>query len=302
MTATLLVDDGPVAAAEPAPAAVMQMPPRLLFAMRLLFVALFLTSIGLITLGVAAQWASYSSSFLERLRDMGLEPTFFGDLADRVADASRAAESGPQFGLDIAFSLVNLGLAGFLFWLRPRDVAGAAARRSRSSAPPRSATSAPTPSTTPCPRPRWEAASHDTFTVGTAILYAFAVVVFPDGRLVPMWSRPRAHHAVRRRDRGVRRARHRAERAAGRAVVLVTVFGLGVPFVGLAAQAYRYRHPATATHRQLSRLLVLALTVALLIGVFAVLRGVQNADASRVRRPRLPDPCRSRCIGCSSSR
>jgi signal transduction histidine kinase len=64
-----------------------------------------------------------------------------------------------------------------------------------------------------------------------------------------------------------------------RDVVLVMVFGLGLPFVGLAAQAYRYRHPATTTHRQLSRLLVLSLLVAFAIGVFAVLRGVQNADA-----------------------
>lgn len=258
-------------------AAVLQIPPRVMFVMRFVFIAMFFASVGLIALGIASQYASYSESFLDRLRDIGLEPSFTGDLADRIGDASRAAQSGPQFGLDLAFSVVNLGLAGFLYWLRPRDVAGpllafalvGAAAVCNLGA--HTVYDAVPPST-------WEAASHDLYTIGTALLYALAVLVFPDGRLVPLWSMPRrialyllvmlgfSMLALQQNDQP-------------RAVVLVTIFGLGVPFVGLAAQAYRYRHPATATHRQLSRLLVLALTVALLIGVFAVLRGVQNADA-----------------------
>lgn len=245
--------------------------------MRILFVGLFLASIALIALGIAAQIASYSDTFLERLRDMGLEPTFIGDLADRVADASRAAQSGPQFGFDIAFSLVNLGLAGFLYWLRPRDVAGPLLAFALVGTAAVCNLGAHTVYDA-VPASTWEAASHDLYTVGTAIMYAFAVVVFPDGRLVPLWARPKriALYLVVIAAFG---ALAIGQNDQPRAVVLVTVFGLGVPFAGLAAQAYRYRHPATATHRQLSRLLVLALSVALLIGVFAVLRGVQNADA-----------------------
>lgn len=252
------------------------MPPRALLLMRVLFVLLFLVSLGLIGLGVAAQVASYSHSFLEQLREIGLNPTFAGDVANRVADASRAAQSGPQFGLDLAFSLVNLGLAGFLAWLRPRDVAGPLLAFALVGTAAVCNLGAHTVYDA-VPASAWQAASHDSFVVGTALLYAFAVVAFPDGRLVPMWSWSKrlllyATVAVGLAALALNKS------GSGRATALVTVFGLGVPLIGLAAQAYRYRHPATATHRQLSRLLVLALTVAVLIGVVAVARGVQNAN------------------------
>src|SRR5205085_4062123 len=210
------------------------------------------------------------------LRDIGQNPNFTGQIANRVADASHAAQTGPQFGFDLTFSLVNLGLAGFLAWLRPRDVAGpllafalvgtAAVCNLRAHT-----VYDAVPSTT------WQTMSHDTFVVGTALLYAFAVVAFPDGRLVPLWSWPRRLALYVVVAAGLA-ALALNKSGSGRATALVMVFGLGVPVVGLAAQAYRYRHPATATHRQLSRLLVLALTVAVLIGVVAVARGVQNAN------------------------
>jgi signal transduction histidine kinase len=252
------------------------MPPRALLLMRVVFLALFVASLILIGLGVAAQYASYSHSFLNRLRDIGLNPTFTGDVANRVADASRAAQTGPQFGLDLTFSLINLALAGFLAWLRPRDVAGPLLAFALVGTAAVCNLGAHTVYDA-VPASGWQSISHDSYTVGTALLYAFAVVVFPDGRLVPLWSWPRrlmlyaavgAGLTVLALNKG----------GSGRATALVTVFGLGVPLVGLAAQAYRYRHPATATHRQLSRLLVLALAGAVLIGVVAVARGVQNAN------------------------
>ncbi len=261
---------------EPAAAAVLQMPPRALLFMRTTFFVVFLVSIALISLGVAAQYASYSHSFLERLRDVGLNPNFTGQVANRVADASRAAQSGPQFGLDLAFSFVNLGLAAFLAWLRPRDVAGPLLAFALVGTAAVCNLGAHTVYDA-VPAVGWQPVSHDIFVVGTAILYAFAVLVFPDGRLVPVWSpgkRLVLYAAV-----GVGLATLALNSSgSGRATALVTVFGVGVPSVGLAAQAYRYRHPATATHRQLSRLLVLALSVAVLIGVFAVAKGVQNAN------------------------
>jgi signal transduction histidine kinase len=252
------------------------MPPRALLLMRAVFLVLFTASIVLIGLGVAAQYASYSHSFLEKLRDIGLNPNFTGEVANRVADASRAAQTGPQFGLDLAFSFVNLGLAGFLAWLRPRDVAGpllafalvgTAAVCNLGAQIVYDAV----------PSSGWQSASHDVFVVGTAVLYALAVLVFPDGKPVPLWSWPK-RMALYALVTVAFAALALNRNGADRATALVTVFGLGVPFVGLTAQAYRYRHPATATHRQLSRLLVLALTVALFIGVFAVARGVQNAN------------------------
>jgi signal transduction histidine kinase len=266
------------ALAEQAPAAAeLRLPTWLLRVMRVAFILLFLASLFLIGLGVATQVASGSHSFLDRLRDIGLNPGLVGETANRVADASRAAQTGPQFGLDLAFSLVNLGLAGFLYWLRPRDVAGPLLAFALVGTGAVCNLGAQIVYDA-APAPGWQAVSHDGFVIATAILYAFAIVVFPDGRLVPVWSNGK---------RAVLYALVAAALASlaipqgdtSRDTVLVMVFGLGLPIVGLAAQAYRYRHPATATHRQLSRLLVLSLLVAVVIGVFAVLRGVQNADA-----------------------
>jgi signal transduction histidine kinase len=245
--------------------------------MRLVFVALFAASAVLIGLGVAAQYASFSHGFLDQLREWGLNPSFSGDVANRVADASRAAQTGPQFGLDLAFSLVNLALAGFLAWLRPRDVAGPLLAFALVGTAAVCNLGAHTVYDA-VPATGWQSISHDSYTVGTALLYAFAVVVFPDGRLVPLWSWPRRMLLYATVAAGLAALALNKGGSSGRATALVMVFGLGVPIVGLAAQAYRYRHPATATHRQLSRLLVLALTVAVLIGVVAVARGVQNAN------------------------
>ncbi len=251
--------------------------------MRIVFMALFLGSLTLIALGVAAQVAFYSHSFLDHLRSVGLNPGFVGDVANRIADASIARrgappQSGFQFGLDLGFSVVNLGLAGFLAWLRPRDVAGPLLAFALVGTAAVCNLGAQVVYDVPLlPHTAWQSVSHDAFTVATALLYAFAVVVFPDGRIVPLWSWPRrivlfAGVAAAFTALAVNKS------GSGRATALVMVFGLGVPLVGLLAQAYRYRHPATATHRQLSRLLVLALSVAVLIGVFAVARGVQNAN------------------------
>ena len=244
--------------------------------MRVVFVVLFVISLTLIGLGAAAQYASYSHSFLNHLREIGLNPTFWGDVANRVADASRASQSGPQFGLDLAFSLVNLGLAAFLAWLRPRDVAGPLLAFALVGTAAVCNLGAHTVYDA-VPASGWQVVSHDTFVVGTALLYAFAVLVFPDGRLVPMWSPGKKALLYAVVAAGLA-ALALNKSGSGRATALVMVFGLGVPFVGLSSQAYRYRHPATETHRQLSRLLVLSLTVAFLIGVFAVARGVQNAN------------------------
>lgn len=244
--------------------------------LRVLFVGMFIVSVGLVLLGVAAQYASYSQSFLERLRDMGLEPTFVGNLADRVADASRAAVSGPQFGLDLTFSVVNLVLAAFLYWLRPRDLAGPLLAFALVGTAAVCNLGAHTVYDA-IPASGLEALTHDAYTLLTATLYGFAVVVFPDGRLVPDW--PRARRAVLYAVVVLGLAAVAVGAGSDeRAVTLVMVFGLGVSFVGLAAQGYRYRHPSTDVHRQLSRLLVLALSVALIIGVFAVARGLQNAN------------------------
>lgn len=266
-----------------APATELRLSARTVLLLRVLFAAVFIVSVALIALGVAAQVASYSQSFNTQLDEWSLNPTFWGDLAARLNEAAKVAVSGPQFSVDLAFSLVNLGLAGFLFWLRPRDVAGPLLAFALVGTAAVCSLGAHTVYEAADELALWEQVSHDGFTVLTAILYAFAVVVFPDGRLVPEWSAARRTVLYAAVVAGLA-ALALFTRDAGRSVVLVLVFGLGVPFAGLAAQAYRYRHPATDIHRQLSRLLVIALSVAALIGVFAVARGLQNTEEVFVGR------------------
>ncbi|MBA2607677.1 MAG: hypothetical protein H0U92_01920, partial [Actinobacteria bacterium] len=114
----------------------------------------------------------------------------------------------------------------------------------------------------------------------SVLAYAWAMVVFPDGRLVPRWRRwPRAllYGAVV----AVLVYILRAPTDASRPVVLVMLFGITVPAVGAAAQAYRYRRPAAEVDRQLSRLLLIALGVAAAIGVYALVTGVSSSAQSQ---------------------
>jgi len=232
-------------------------------------------ALAVIGLGVAAQVASWSPSFHDQLHLWGVNPTWWGRVALRAADVSHSTESGLQFALDSGFSLFNLGLAGFLFWLRPRDAAapllafalvGTAAVLNLQAHSVYEV----------FPPTRLEQITHDGFHVLSALAYAWAMVVFPDGRLVPRWHRgPRAllYGAV---IAGVI-AVGAAPQDISRPVVLVMLFGIMVPAVGAAAQAYRYRRPAQEVERQLSRLLLIALGAAAGIGIYALLAGVSSS-------------------------
>jgi signal transduction histidine kinase len=231
-----------------------------------------LTVIGM---GAATQVASWSPSFHNQLHEWALNPTWWGHLALRVADSSHSTESGVQFALDSAFSLFNLGLAAFLFWLRPRDAAAPAlafalvgtaavfnlqAHAVYESLPPTT----------------FEQVTHDGFH-GIAVLnYAWALLLFPDGRLVPRWHRlPRAVLYGAFIVGVVYLAAVPGD--LSRSVALVMLFGIAVPVVGAAAQAYRYRRPAQEIDRQLSRLLLIALGFAAAIGVWALFAGVSRS-------------------------
>ncbi len=232
-------------------------------------------ALSVIGLGVAAQVASWSTSFHDQLHEWALNPTWWGHLALRTANASHTTESGPQFALDSAFSFVNLGLAAFLFWLRPRDAAApllafALVGTSAVFNLQGHAVYEALPPTT------FEQFTHDAFH-GIAVLnYAWALVVFPDGRLVPRWRRlPRA--ALYGAVGAVVLYLAAVPRDLSRSVVIVMLFGILVPAVGAASQAYRYRRPAQEVNRQLSRLLLIALCFAAAIGVWALFAGVSRS-------------------------
>lgn len=243
--------------------------------MRGVFLVYFVTAVMLVSAGVATQVASWSVSFHDQLHGWSLNEGVLGRAALRVADASHSTESGGQFALDTAFSVFNLTLAGFLFWLRPRDraapllafaLAGTAAVFNLQAYAAYQA----------IPPDRLDTISHDAFHAISAIAYVMAVVVFPDGHLVPRWR----HWPRRLLYLGVAAAVFGfgfALRDSPRTALLVFMFGLVVPLVGFASQAYRYRRPATPADRQLSRLLAIALIPAVAIALWALSTGLADS-------------------------
>jgi signal transduction histidine kinase len=192
-------------------------------------------------------------------------------LAGRIADASHSADHGGWVTLEAVFSVLNLGLGVVLVVRRPRDptarllavaMVGTAATFNHQS----------------------HAVLHDfllgdwetphlLFHVGSGLAYLFAVVVFPDGRLVPF--------------RGTRRSRTALRLAYGVAAVVLAqivlelssdahpgqkffavLFGLAIPIAGVAAQTYRLGHVDDPVRRQQSRLLRWALLPMLTFGAF----------------------------------
>src|SRR5687768_9888796 len=85
------------------------------------FVFYLLGSLFVLTQGAIAVAASVSPAFHETLHIEGLGTGFWARVATRAADASHGLPTVLQIVWDYLFSLVNLGLAGVLLWLRSRD-------------------------------------------------------------------------------------------------------------------------------------------------------------------------------------
>jgi signal transduction histidine kinase/plastocyanin len=214
----------------------------------------------------------------------------FRDMARRVAEVSHEAQGVSDVTLDYIFSALSLGLGIFLVALRPRErmarifglaMVGTAAAYNLQSHASLAVHSA------------FEDPLHFFLHPLTGVMYIYALVLFPDGRLIPRWS-------------------NRIVRVAYRAAVfftilfllgstggalpdfgqhpaaLVLVFGFIIPILGIAAQSFRLRRASGAETRQQSRLLLWA-TVASL-GVGAVLLLVLNIDLKALIEPTVGDP------------
>lgn len=202
----------------------------------------------------------------------------FGRLALRAADTSHRIESLPSLALDYGFSLFNLALAGFLVFLRRNE------RTARLLSLAMVGTAgvfnlqahgvyeilAPT---------TLEAVTHDGFHLLAAVAYLLALLLFPDGRLVPRWpvGRTMALYVA-----AIAACLPLAWLAPGgnRTISLIVTFGVLTPLVGVASQAYRYRQSPTPVERQQARLLFWALTPALLVGLFAVVVALRNTGGN----------------------
>jgi signal transduction histidine kinase len=228
-----------------------------------------------LSLGAAAFVASRSTSFHDQLHLWALNDTLGGRLAQRAGDTAHQVESWPSFALDYAFSVFNLALAGFLLYLRRNErtarllglaMVGTAgvfnlqAHGVYEILPPTTL----------------EAVTHDGFHLLAAVAYLLALLLFPDGRLVPRWSTPKtvALYVVL-----IGAAAPIAWLAPGgsRSVSLIVTFGVLTPMVGVGSQAYRYRRSGDAVERQQARLLFWALSPALIVGLVAVVVALGNS-------------------------
>ncbi len=212
----------------------------------------------------------------ERIGDTG-----WPAVAHRVADASHRADHGARVTLETLFSALNLALGLMLVIRRPRD------RTARLLAVAMIGTAI-----------TFNHQAHSTvrdYLIGdwwfphdlahllSGVAYMYAVIVFPDGRLLPQESRHRwllrAAYGVATLVLAVNVLGGRVESHPGQRFFTV-LFGLLIPLVGVAAQSYRLRRAADPVVRQQSRLLRWALLPMFIGGVtYLILTRMLGSDA-----------------------
>ena len=182
------------------------------------------------------------------------------EVARKIADASHRADHGGRVTLESLFSVLNLGLGLVLIVRRPRDrtarllavamIGTAATFNHQSHSTVRDYLLGD-----------WWFA-HDMFHLLSGVAYMYAVIVFPDGRLLPLESR---HRTLLRFGYGAATVVLASLVLDGRSQghpgqpFFTVLFGLLIPFAGVAAQTYRLRHATDPVVRQQSRLLRWAL-------------------------------------------
>jgi signal transduction histidine kinase len=231
-------------------------------------------AVAMLSFGVASAAATASPSWHETLHEWGLRPDLPGRTALAMADASHRVQPLGQLLLDYGFSVFNLALAGLLVWLRPQErtalllataLVGTAAVFNLQAYGVYEALAAT----------RVDTALHLGFQLVAAVSYIYALLLFPDGRLVPRWPRLALlglYVALTALVAGLAFE----VRGTSRTVALIMYFGLLTPLAGVVAQAYRYRRSPTPLERQQARLLFWALTPALLVGLFVLTSGARE--------------------------
>jgi signal transduction histidine kinase len=192
----------------------------------------------------------------------------WSEVAHRVADASHRADHPARVTLETLFSALNLGLGLMLIVRRPRDLTArllavamigtAITFNDQSHSTVREYLIGD-----------WWFA-HDLCHLLSGVAYMYAVIVFPDGRLLPLESRHRwllrTAYGVATLVLAVNVLSGRVEGHPGQRFFAV-LFGLLIPLVGVGAQTYRLRRAADPVVRQQSRLLRWALLPMFIGGV-----------------------------------
>jgi hypothetical protein len=232
------------------------------------FIAYTLGGLFVLLQGIGAVAAHLSPGLHESLHIRGLGTGYSARIALRMADASHVLPSGLVIWLGYAFSILNLALAFFLLWLRPRD------RTARLLAIGMVGTAgvfnlAAQSTFEILPLLPLESIAQAAASIIAGLAYGLALVLFPDGRPVPRW---RAPFIVILYAPFVAGNVYLARRFQGtaRPAALLIFFGLAVPVAGVLAQAYRFRRAQTQTEYAEARLLFWALMPAIGVGIWFV--------------------------------
>jgi len=260
------------------------------YAFWIFFVVYTVGGVLVLAQGAGAIWAHLSRHFLDGLQVKELGAGYSARIANRMARASFHLPSPISMAFGYAFSLFNLILAGFLLWLRGRD------RTARLLAIGMVGTAgvfnlAAQSAYESLPLLPWETIAQTGAAVTAALAYAFALVLFADGRLVPRW-RPWALSLLYAPFAVVVIAIALRMQEATRPVAILIFFGLAVPLAGAAAQAYRFRRATTQVEYAQARLLFWALVPSIAIGLWFVVtegRSTIGSAAQSAGRGIAPD-------------
>jgi hypothetical protein len=239
----------------------------------IVFFAVFVTftigALSALALGLGSAWAHFSPALHDSLHVRALGTGLMARAALRMADASHEVGTAPAVVFDYLFSLVNIALAIFLLWLRPRDraarllaialvgVAGAFNLTAQTAVE-------------IVPLTRVESFGQGAAHTIAGLAYIFALLTFPDGRPVPRWRPQLLVPLYMAITAGAVYLTLRVQGTA-RPAALVFFFGVAVPLAGAAAQFYRLRTAKTATEHAQARLLFWALVPALIVGAYFIL-------------------------------
>ena len=232
----------------------------------LIFISYTLGGLFVLAQGIAAVVAHHSPAWHDSLHIDGLGSGYSARVALRIADASHNVPSTLSTVLSYAFSFFNIAIALFVLFLRPRDrtarllaiglvgIAGVFNLTAQSAYE-------------TLPLLTFESIAQSGAHIVAGLAYGAALVLFPDGRLVPRWKARYLALVYLPIVVGIGFLALRVQGTA-RPGALLVYFGLVVPAIGVIAQAYRFRRAQTPTDHAQARLLFWALAPAFVIGAW----------------------------------
>jgi hypothetical protein len=294
----------------------------------LLFLGLFAvyTAVALfmLAMGIGAAFAvepAVQEKFLEWSQAGGIT----GPLWKATANAARLSEPVPEIALDYFLSALYIGCALFLVWKRPNDwvarllglaLVGTAMGYNYQSHSVIGIAAGTSIARGAVPAVRYLNVFHWMFHTVGGVTFIHALLLFPNGRLVPRWTKwliavfyglfieeiafP-VYNVVTGTILGTSAIGnsslivliftelfHIAPIAnfdaliSSEVVFFVLLFGLLVPIIGIAAQAYRYRREATDVERMQTRLVIWSLFGAFSAGIVFMALGAVSLAAQNV--------------------